>query len=60
MLAALWGIRDIVRSDDRHEAAKAGVDALLARARLHADWYTDVEPLCSCYRFFSQTARAGL
>lgn len=60
MLAALWGMRDIVRSDDRREAAKAGLDALLARASLHADWYADVEPLCGCYRFFSLVAQAWL
>lgn len=58
MLATLWASSHIVRSDDRRQAAREGLDSLLQRCRLHADWYTDVEPLTSAYRFFSQSVRA--
>ncbi len=58
MLATLWASSHIVRSDDRRQAAREGLDSLLQRCRLHADWYADVEPLTSSYRFFSQAIRS--
>lgn len=58
MLCALWASCHIVRSNDRKSTAKKDLGTLLDRARLHADWYADVEPLISCYRFFSEVIRA--
>jgi hypothetical protein len=54
MLAALWGLHELVRSDARKEEAREGFKKLLDRAQLHAEWYAHNELLCSCYRFFER------
>lgn len=58
LLAALWCSKELVRDERRRTYAHTSLDKLFARARKHADWYTDNEALVSCYRFFMLIAKA--
>ncbi|WP_068539115.1 Abi family protein [Olegusella massiliensis] len=58
LLAALWCFNKLVRDEQRRAYAHTSLDKFFARARKHADWYTDNETLVSCYRFFMLIAKA--